>query len=305
MMHCLGAAALGSAVTSRVFAQETGVKKVDTHTHFYDPTREEGIPWPPKDALYYRKVMPEDWRAQTAPHGITHAIAVEASPWLEDNQWLLDVAARDRSILGVVGNLDILDENFAANLNRFAADRLFRGIRPNRRQFLEHSATPDFVKSMELLAERGLSFDVNGPPPTLDQAVALAKKLPDLRIILDHVGNCGDPAKPTQAWRDGIQAAGQCPNVFCKISALVEQPGAPVGQAPRDLEYYLPALEVVWENFGENRLMFGSNWPVSDQGAPFATVVDLVDRFFETKSEPVRQKFFRDNSRAAYRWAER
>lgn len=305
MMRCLGAAALGSAVTGRSFAEETGVKKVDAHTHFYDPGRKEGVPWPPKGSPLYRKVMPENWRALAEPHGLTHTIAVEASSWLEDNQWLLDLAKRELSIVGVVGNLDVLDEKFSTHLNRFAADRLFRGIRVNQRQFLDHSSKPVFVKSMELLAERGLSLDVNGPQPTLDQAVTLAKKLPDLHIIVDHVGSAGDPKKLTQAWRDGIAAAGECPNLFCKISALVEQTDAADGQAPRDLEYYLPVLEPVWESFGENRLMFASNWPVSDRGAPFATVVDLVDRFFENKSEPVRRKFFRENSKAAYRWIER
>src|SRR5262245_62200533 len=72
---------------------------IDTHTHFYDPTRPEGVPWPGKDdKLLYRKVLPRDFLKVASPVGVTRTIVVEASPWLEDNQWLLDLARRDKTI---------------------------------------------------------------------------------------------------------------------------------------------------------------------------------------------------------------
>src|SRR4051794_2472532 len=73
---------------------------IDTHTHFSDPTRPQGVPWPGKDdKLLYRRVLPEDYRAVTRGHGITGTIVVEASPWVEDNQWLLELAAREPLIV--------------------------------------------------------------------------------------------------------------------------------------------------------------------------------------------------------------
>src|SRR3954447_11333599 len=79
---------------------------IDTHIHLFDPTRPQGVPWPAKDnAKLYRPALPDRYRKLTAPFGVTAAVAVEASPWLEDNQWLLDTAARDHIIVGVVGNL--------------------------------------------------------------------------------------------------------------------------------------------------------------------------------------------------------
>ena len=99
---------------------------VDTHTHFYDPTRPEGVPWPdPNDALLYRKVMPAEYRKLAEPHGVRGTVVVEASPWVEDNQWLLDLAAREPFILGIVGNLDPLAADFATNLARFAKTQSF------------------------------------------------------------------------------------------------------------------------------------------------------------------------------------
>ena len=69
---------------------------IDTHTHFYDPTRPQGVPWPPKEnQLLYRTVLPADAQALAAPVGVTGTVVVEASAWLEDNQWILDLAAND------------------------------------------------------------------------------------------------------------------------------------------------------------------------------------------------------------------
>ena len=70
---------------------------IDTHAHFYDPSRPAGVPWPPKDdAKLYRTVLPPEFRRITAPLGIKGVIKVEASPLPEDNQWVLDLAAREQ-----------------------------------------------------------------------------------------------------------------------------------------------------------------------------------------------------------------
>src|SRR5205809_6764170 len=104
---------------------------IDTHTHFYDPTRPQGVPWPPPDdTVLYRRVMPENYKALAVPEGVTGTVVVEASQWVEDNEWILDLAAREPFIVGFVGNLQPGSPDFGANLERLAANPLFRGIRP-------------------------------------------------------------------------------------------------------------------------------------------------------------------------------
>src|SRR3954469_9466426 len=135
---------------------------VDTHIHLYDPTRPQGVPWPPKGSPLYRTVLVDDWAKLALPHGITHAVIVEASEWVEDNEWILDLAAKDKRIVGFAGNLDPMSPDFAANLKRFAANPLFRGIR-NRRPNAAMSNivdAPEFRSSMKLLAEAGLELDL-------------------------------------------------------------------------------------------------------------------------------------------------
>ena len=103
---------------------------IDTHAHFYDPSRPQGVPWPSKsEPILYRTVLPDEFVRMTAPLGVTGVIKVEASAWLEDNQWVLDLAEKNPIIVGTVGHLDPVTPDFRKNLSRFHKNGLFRGIR--------------------------------------------------------------------------------------------------------------------------------------------------------------------------------
>src|SRR2546425_11052705 len=119
------------ALVQSLTAQEKQkLEIIDTHTHFYAPTRPQGVPWPGKDdKLLYRRVLPEHYRAVTRGQGVAGTVVVEASPWVEDNQWLLDLAVKEPLIVGVVGHLTPAAEDYRKHLERFAKNPLFRGIR--------------------------------------------------------------------------------------------------------------------------------------------------------------------------------
>lgn len=304
-----GAAALGASLACPVpaaLAIPPERRIVDCHTHFYDPTRPEGVPWPGKNTPLYRTVLPDDFMTVAGPLGVTETVVVEASPWVEDNQWLLDLAAKDRRLLGIVGNLKPGAPDFAAHVARFAANPLYRGIRVNAREAGEPANAAAYDADLKALAKAGLVLDINGGPPTPGIAARLAERHPELTIIVNHCGNPGDPAQPlAEEWQQGVAAAGKRPNVFCKVSALVEGVKGEPGQAPADPAYYQPILGPLWEAFGPDRLIYGSNWPVSDRGAPYATVLAIVETWFREKGGDVLAKYFWKNSRTAYRWRER
>lgn len=278
---------------------------IDTHTHFYDPTRAEGVPWPGKGTKLYRKVMPADWRALAEPHGIKETVIVEASQWVEDNQWILDLAEKEKCIAGFVGNLDPNDAAFATNLERFAKNPIFRGIRWRGDLVRIDANKGKVLTGAKLLAQHGLQLDLNGPPTMLPHAAQLAADVPDLRIVIDHLGASGDPQSLRPEWKENTRIAAKQPNVFMKVSALVEQVKCEEGQAPRDTAYYLPILDHLWETFGPDRLIYGSNWPVSDKGAPYDVVFKIVDEYFRSKGAEACEKYFWKNSLTAYRWIER
>ena len=277
---------------------------IDTHTHFYDPARPQGVPWPGAgDALLYRTVLPEHHRELAVPEGVTGTVVVEASAWLEDNQWVLDLAAADPWIVGLVGHVDPDRAGFAADIERFAANPLFRGIRVAGGSF-EEIESGSFMADMELLAARDLELDVLMNTGNFEGLCSLAERISDLRIVLNHLvsvpidGNAPDPR-----WADCMHRAGALPQVYMKVSGLVEQ--AAVRPAPTDLAYYEPTLDLVWETFGEDRLIYGSNWPVSDIGGDYGTVIGLVRSYFEGKGEAAAAKYWSGNARAAYKWVDR
>lgn len=272
--------------------------RIDTHTHFYDPTRPGGVPWPPKeDTILYRPVLPEHWKALAQPLGVTQTIVVEASPWLEDNQWILDLAEKEPSLVGFVGNLDIHADSFEEHLARFAVHPLFRGIRLRRLGNPQENGT---LAHLATLAEHDLSLDLLTDAEGLKDVETLAACVPTLRIVLDHVAHVPiTGSAPDAKWLEGICRLGKYENVFVKVSALVEL--AQTKPTPTDLAYYRPTLDVLWNAFGQERLLFGSNWPVCERFADYATVVRLVESYFALKGSAVEERFFSGNALRVYK----
>ena len=284
-----GLAAMGSPA-----APPGGI--IDTHTHFYDPARPRGVPWPPKDdPVLYRTVLPAEFRALTRPLGVAGTVAIEASPWVEDNAWLLELAAFEPVIVAVVGHLEAGEPEFRGRLERFARNRLFRGIRLGGPALAAGLARRAFLTDLERLADADLSLDVLVGPELLPQVATLARRIPALRIVIDHLPYDVPP-------RGGLRAFADLPGVYAKVSGVLRRVD---GRVVDDPSYYRGALEDLWNVFGPGRVLYGSNWPVSDRVAPYGAVLKAVSGFFAAKGAEAADRFFRDNARAAYRWLAR
>jgi L-fuconolactonase len=302
-MTAIPAVAVAHTVTFATDAKPgTKFTGIDVHTHFYDPTRKEGIPWPSKDdKVLYRPVLPAEFKKLAAPHGITATVVVEASPVVEDNQWLLDQAKENAVIVGVVGRLFLSDADFAKNLARFAKNPAFRGIRVNESELRTALKDDKQLDRVKALSDNGLSLDLNGGHDTFILATRLADKFPKLRIVVNHMGNpLIDGMPPAMAWKKAVALAGTAgENVYCKLSALVDGTRKR-DAAPTELRFYTPVLDEMWTAFGANRLLFGSNWPVSDLYAKYETVHALAHKFIESKDKTALPKVFGTNATKAY-----
>jgi predicted TIM-barrel fold metal-dependent hydrolase len=278
---------------------------IDCHTHFYDPMRPEGIPWPAKGSPLYRTVLPKHLRALKQFRPVTGTVIVEASPRVEDNAWLLELAKDDPFVVGIIGHLTPGTAEFAGNLKRFAANPLFRGIRVSSRLVDQLVAKRSF-DDLKLMAEKNLALDVNGGPETPAIVARLAVQLPDLRIVQNHIGNVHITSDaPPRKWQQGIRAAAKHPNVFCKISALVEGAARNGKKAPDGLAFYKPYIDVVWNAFGDDRVIYGSNWPASDPAASYFKLQRIVMEYVFQKGDKATAKFCSLNAKRAYKWVER
>jgi len=282
---------------------------IDTHIHLFDPRRPQGVPWPDKsDAILYRPALPERYRKVTQGLGIVGAIEVEASPWLEDNQWVLDIAAQDTIIVGTVGDLEPGKAEFRKNLERFHRNPLFRGIRYGNlwnRDFRGQLLRPEFIADLKVLGEAGLELDSANPDPALiEDLVRLTDRIPSLRVVVDHLPQLEPPAaaQARNAYESNLRELGTRPQVYVKVSEVLRRIG---GRVPTELSFYRPRLDQIWEIFGEDRLLYGSDWPNSDQWGTYTQVLSVVREYFSAKGQAAAEKFFWRNSLAAYRWVRR
>ena len=276
---------------------------IDTHIHLYDPTRPGGVPWPDRsEAVLYQRTLPDRFRSVTRGLGIVGVIEVECSPWLEDNQWVLDIAAKDRLIVGTVGNLAVGKPEFGRHLDQLHHNPLFRGVRYD---FRGQVAVPEMISRLKALANAGLELDSPQPDLVLMRdLVRLTDRIPELRVVVDHLPNVELPrdAQNRRDYESHLRELKPRPQVYAKVSEVLQRVS---GQVSDDLNLYRPRLDELWDIFGPDRLIFASDWPVSDLKGPYAQLLKVVRRYFAEKGGVAAEKFFWKNSLAAYRWVKR
>jgi L-fucono-1,5-lactonase len=282
---------------------------IDTHIHLFDTQRPQGVPWPPKDdKVLYRPALPDRYRKVTEKLGIVGAIEVECSPWFADNQWVLDRAAHDSIIVGTIGDLDPVQKDFGNRLDQLHRNRLFLGIRYGNlwgRSLAEGVSKPEVISNLKLLANAGLVMDTANPdPPLLAAVVRLTDQIPTLRVVIDHLPQL-DPPRDTSArnlLHTSLRELGKRPQVYVKVSEVLH----PVdGHVHYDLDFYRPRLDEIWDIFGAERLVYGSDWPNSDNSAPLSDELKVVREYIHTQGAAATERLFWKNSIAAYRWVKR
>ncbi len=274
---------------------------IDTHIHLYDTRRPGGVPWPPEsDKVLYRPILTGQFNAVADKNGVGMTVIVEASDLVEDNQWVLDlVKDQPRRYLSVVGNLPIGTPGFARQLKRFSKDDRYVGIRMRQRPGGENFFTDDVWRDLRLMAKSGMTLDVLLANFSLADIDLIAGKIPDLKILINHVTGLNikrGPADPK--WVTAVQRAARHPNVYCKVSGLFQRSGQ--SPAPKDLAFYRPTLDVICEAFGEDRLIYGSNWPVTLRGGTYAEYKAIIMEYFAPKGRSALEKLLHMNARAFY-----
>jgi predicted TIM-barrel fold metal-dependent hydrolase len=290
-------------------ARGTPIPIIDAHIHLFDPTRPQGAPYSgPRPAPGEAPIAayPDRYRRLASPLGVVGAIKVEASPWIEDNLWVLEVAQRDPIIVGVVGNLEPEKPEFPEYLERYHKNPLFRGIRYGNlwgRDITKQSANPAFISGVKLLADADLVMDTANPRvPLLEAILRISDAVPTLRIVLDHLPAL-DPSREEQAaYHAALREIAKRPQIFVKLSEIVHRVN---GQVATELPAYRARLDMLIEVFGENRIVFGSDWPNSDGVAPVDKIFAVAKEYFREKPRAVAEKYFWKNSIAAYKWIKR
>jgi predicted TIM-barrel fold metal-dependent hydrolase len=293
-------------------AAQTPVPIIDTHIHLFDSRRPQGAAWAGGRGFGQQTALPEAYRAIAEPLGIVGAIKVEASPWIEDNLWVLETIAPAPFIVGTIGNLRPEQAEFGEYLDRYRKNPLFLGLRYGNNwgyDIVAQAGNPAFIEGLRLLARAGLTFEAANPRIDLFQAIVrISDRVPELRIVLDHVP-LFHPLPENQAAYDALlrEFSGRR-QIFCKLSQIIHRERLPDGSAgamQASLAPHREWLDRLMGVFGEDRVIFGSDWPSSVFNDTLPTVVSVAREYFSTKSRAVQEKYFWRNSIAAYRWKPR
>lgn len=274
---------------------------VDTHIHLYDTTRDGGVPWPPKsDTVLYRPILPPEWAQVCDENGITATVIVEASTLLADNQWILDLVKDEPDrYIGLVGSLEVGTPDFEANLKTLSSDPRFVGIRIRDKPRGSGYFNDAVWRDLQILSDLDQTLDVLMANFSLVEVDRIAQRLPDLKILINHAAGAkidGQPVDPD--WARALKKAASNPNVHCKISGLFQQSHRQ--PSPTELAFYKPVLDALWDAFGEDRLIYGSNWPVTLRGGSYGSYKAIVLEFLDSKGDAAKRKILADNAYQFY-----
>lgn len=225
-------------------------------------------------AALRRDFLPSDLRREMDAESIDACIAVQARQTLEETRWLLELADTYAFVAGVIGWVDLQAEDVADQLEGFANRPKFVGVRhvlqdePDDRFMLR----PEFHRGICALEARDLTYDILIYPRHLPAAIGLASRFTRQRFVLDHMGKPMIRSGDMREWVLRIREIAQHPGVFCKVSGLVTE--ADWTRWTRD--QITPYLDVVFDCFSCDRLLFGSDWPVCTVAADYGRTLSLV-----------------------------
>lgn len=232
--------------------------RIDAHQHFWT-LDQKGRDWPTDDLVsIYRDFLPSDIQPLLDGAGLDGTVLVQTMETIDETDYMLSLADQHDFILGVVGWVDMKAVNAVADINRLSKHPKFVGIRPMLQDMEDSNWIDDVTLSpaVAALSANGKTFDALVRPRQLKALYRFATRHPKLPIVIDHAAKPIIAAGLYSDWRRDMAPLASLPNVYCKLSGMWTELGEQRPEAVR------PYAETVLELFGENRVLWGSDWPV-------------------------------------------
>ncbi len=271
--------------------------RIDSHQHFwkFDPIRDSWIDQS-MEAIQ-KDFLPPHLKPLLQANKIEACIAVQADQSETETEFLLDCAAKNSFIKGVVGWVDLRAHNVEARLQHYSQNTLFKGVRHIvQAEANDFMLSADFQKGVGKLEEFNLTYDILIFPSQLTAAIALVKKFPNQKFVIDHMAKPEIKLGKIEKWQKHIKTIAQYPNVYCKISGMTTEADWK-HWSTKDFYAY---LDVVFEVFGTNRIMYGSDWPVCLLAATYKEQLQILETYIKTLSIDEQIKIMGTNAVGFY-----
>jgi L-fuconolactonase len=261
--------------------------RVDSHQHFWQASRGDYYWMTPTAPILCRDYGPEDLRPSLEKHLIDKTVLVQAAPTVAETDFLLNIARQQDFVAGVVGWLDMENEDFLDQFERYGRDPKFIGIRPMLQDIPEDDwiLRPRVLERLGEIAARDFPFDILTYPRQLPYVLKALEKTPNLRAVVDHISKPEIKARKMEPWKSLMGEVALHPNVYCKLSGMITEADQKKW-VPDDLR---PYVEWVVEVFGLNRVMYGSDWPVCLCAGSYDRVIDALAGILAPHLDPTSE----------------
>lgn len=255
--------------------------RIDSHQHFweYDPVKDNWI----DDSMkrIRRDFYPEHLRSILETNHIDGCIAVQADQLEKETRFLLDLTVENSFIKGVVGWVDLCAPNVENSLVRFSENGLFKGVRHIlQAENTSFFGSKSFQNGISKLAGFDLTYDILIHYGQLSAAIELVEKFPDQQFILDHIAKPDIKNREIQEWRKGMAELAKFPNVYCKVSGMLTE----ADWRSWNNTDFQPYLDVVFQVFGVERILYGSDWPVCLLAGSYKEQLHVIEEYISSYS---------------------
>ncbi len=268
--------------------------RIDSHQHFwkYHPIKDAWINDEMKEIK--KDFLPSDVAPLLRENQFDGCVAVQADQSEEETLFLLDLSKENDFIKGVVGWVDLCAENIEERLAYFSKYEKLKGFR----HIVQAEADIDFLLSKKFqngiskLEKYNFTYDILILPKHLENAIKLVAKFPEQKFVIDHLAKPDFKNKEFKEWEKGIKKIAEFPNVMCKVSGLVTEADWNNWKAID----FIYCLNIATKVFGIDRLMFGSDWPVSLLAASYGESCEIVGHYFSRFSKEEQDKIWGKNA---------
>ncbi|MFA1623854.1 amidohydrolase [Rhizobium mongolense] len=275
------------------------MRRVDCHMHFWTLAMEPyySLWMSPDDKVLYRDYGPRDAVPLMEKNNVEGVVVVSAASSVHETGYLLGLADGRDFIKGVVAWLDLLAPTAADDLGNWARFAKLKSIRP----YLQDLPEEDWILKKELdpafraMLDHGLRFDALIKPRHILNTVRFIERYPDLPVIVDHMAKPEIGSGNFEPWRRDMERFRDLDHVHCKISGIVTEDGP--DWTPERLQ---PYLETVFDIFGPDRLVFGSDWPVVNLVADYSRWIETLDHAMKSLPAADQQKIWASNGERFY-----
>ena len=270
---------------------------IDSHQHFwnYNPGRDT---WIDESMQVLKKnFLPENLKPILINNRIDGCISVQADQSYEETEFLLKCASNNKFVKGVVGWVDLCSPDLEKKLKKYSIEKIFKGVRHIvQSEPAEYLLRQDVQSGISKLSNFNLTFDLLITPIQLQSAIKLAKAFPNQKFVLDHIAKPCISEPLNKTWVSDIINLSKQNNVFCKISGLVtETKGYNFVETD-----FLPFLDIIFQYFGFDRIMYGSDWPVCLLAADYKKVLEIITGYLSKYDSKTRKKIMGTNAQIFY-----